>query len=226
MPSRRTTHVGPTGGRLQIQVLAASGDLAPQVAEALERAGVAADVTGRHAAARFPSPMRPIDVVIAEATGDERLVADAAKALPSAHVVAVVEDATVPITRRLLEAGASGVVDHARLPFMLPAAVRGVVAGLVCVPGSAGDVVLPPALSTRERQVLAQMAGGLSNAEIAERLYLSESTVKSHAASAFRRLGVRSRREAVALVLGSSEALRRSVLMSHLPDPPGDQRGH
>jgi hypothetical protein len=64
------------------------------------------------------------------------------------------------------------------------------------------------------------MAGGLSNAEIGERLYLTESPIKSHAASAFRRLGVRSRREAIAMVLGSSETLRRSVLMSHPLEPP------
>ena len=49
--------------------------------------------------------------------------------------------------------------------------------------------------------MLDHVAAGLTNSEIAESLFLSESTVKSHLSSAFAKLGVRSRREAAALVL-------------------------
>ena len=73
-------------------------------------------------------------------------------------------------------------------------------------------MVEAPALSYREKQILALAINGLSNSQIAGRLYLAESTVKSHLSSAFRRLGVRSRREAAAFVLGADEALRRSIL--------------
>jgi NarL family two-component system response regulator LiaR len=52
-------------------------------------------------------------------------------------------------------------------------------------------------LSARERDVLACLAGGASNAEIAERLYVSRETVKSHVASVLRKLEVEDRRAAV-----------------------------
>jgi DNA-binding CsgD family transcriptional regulator len=68
-----------------------------------------------------------------------------------------------------------------------------------------------PSLSHREREILALAVGGLANREIAARLYLTESTVKTHLSWAFRRLGVHSRREA-ALVLAWDEVLRRDVL--------------
>ena len=48
-------------------------------------------------------------------------------------------------------------------------------------------------LSTRERLVLASMADGLSNTEIAERLNISEKTVPNHASNVFDKLGVWSR---------------------------------
>jgi DNA-binding NarL/FixJ family response regulator len=59
--------------------------------------------------------------------------------------------------------------------------------------------------------VLGLALSGLSNTQIAERLYLSPSTVKTHISAAFRRLGVHSRREATAVVFASDDALRRSM---------------
>jgi pimeloyl-ACP methyl ester carboxylesterase/DNA-binding CsgD family transcriptional regulator len=53
------------------------------------------------------------------------------------------------------------------------------------------------ALSLRERQVLALMADGLSNSDIAERLTISEKTVRNHASNLFDKLGVWSRAQAI-----------------------------
>ena len=53
------------------------------------------------------------------------------------------------------------------------------------------------ALSARERQVLALIADGLSNTDIAERLNISEKTVRNHASNLFDKLGVWSRAQAI-----------------------------
>jgi len=53
------------------------------------------------------------------------------------------------------------------------------------------------ALSARERQVLALMADGLSNADIGGRLGISEKTVRNHASNVFDKLGVWSRAQAI-----------------------------
>jgi pimeloyl-ACP methyl ester carboxylesterase/DNA-binding CsgD family transcriptional regulator len=53
------------------------------------------------------------------------------------------------------------------------------------------------ALSAREREVLALMTDGSSNARIAERLQISEKTARNHASNLFDKLGVRSRAEAI-----------------------------
>lgn len=52
-------------------------------------------------------------------------------------------------------------------------------------------------LSAREREVLALLAEGLSNIEIAERLAISEKTVRNHASNIFDKLGVWSRAQAI-----------------------------
>lgn len=114
--------------------------------------------------------------------------------------------------RRALEAGADGVVFELQIERTLAPSMRAVAAGQAAVPREVRGCLKRPAFSHRERQVLGSVAEGLTNSEIAERLFLSESTVKSHLSSAFTKLGVRSRKEAAAIVLDPDDGLGADVL--------------
>lgn len=128
--------------------------------------------------------------------------------LPEARVIVVCPGDARRAVRAALAAGADGYVDEAALDTALAAALQAAAAGQVSVPRSVRDVLGRPALSHREKQVLSLVARGFTNGEIASRLFLAESTVKSHLSSSFRKLGVRSRREAAAVVLDPDSGLR------------------
>jgi DNA-binding NarL/FixJ family response regulator len=113
---------------------------------------------------------------------------------------------------RALEAGARGYVLKAGPPEELFRAVREAAAGRI---GLASEVVghlvgqvvsPPPELSEREREVVRLLADGHSNRSIAESLYLSEATIKTHLVRIYRKLGADNRAAAV------SEAVRRGLL--------------
>ncbi|HEX5593997.1 MAG TPA: response regulator transcription factor [Solirubrobacterales bacterium] len=116
-------------------------------------------------------------------------------------IVAVSPPATATGVRRGLDAGADAIVFEPMLESTLAVTIRAVDSGQSVVPRELRASVQRPALSHRERQVLTFVSQGLTNSQIAEELFLSESTVKSHLSSAFAKFGVRSRREAAALFL-------------------------
>ncbi|MEA2256115.1 MAG: hypothetical protein QOG35_2160 [Solirubrobacteraceae bacterium] len=121
--------------------------------------------------------------------------------------------------RKALRAGVSGYVYEVDVETALSATARAVLAGQVCVPDDVRHQLDKPAFSFREKQVLELAARGLTNGEIAQRLFLSESTVKSHLSSSFRKLDVRSRAEAAAIVLDPEHRMELGLFVV-----PGDGR--
>jgi DNA-binding NarL/FixJ family response regulator len=207
----------PVPAPLRVRIVAPVLERATELAQHFDEAGIDVEVVvGRTSDARRPtSPERRFDVLVLCALERPADLRDILRGQPSIPVVVVGSALNVADARRLLEAGATGFCDEDSGLELLPHVAHLAAHGQLSLPARMREVVEPISLSTRERQVLALMASGLSNPEIAEQMFISESTVKSHAASAFRRLGVHSRREAVALVLGGDETLRRTVLMSH-----------
>ncbi len=57
-------------------------------------------------------------------------------------------------------------------------------------------------LSPREKEIISFLANGLSNSEIANRLNLSEKTIKAHLYNIYRKLNVRNRSHLIALIMG------------------------
>jgi DNA-binding NarL/FixJ family response regulator len=121
--------------------------------------------------------------------------------LEGASAVLVCRTARRTEVRRVVELGVDGVVLNDDAEEVLGAVVAAVCAGQVSVPGGQRGEVMVQALTTREKQILALMITGLTNAEIAGKMFLAESTVKSHLSSAFSKLGVSSRYEAATVIL-------------------------
>jgi DNA-binding NarL/FixJ family response regulator len=116
-----------------------------------------------------------------------------------AAIVVVSPPATGAGVRRTLDAGADALVFDSEMELTLAATLRAVASGQSVVPRKLRASVERPNLSHREYEVLTLVDQGLTNAEIAEALYLAESTVKSHLASIFTKFGVHSRKEAAAV---------------------------
>jgi DNA-binding NarL/FixJ family response regulator len=139
------------------------------------------------------------------------------KAAKDALIVLVTPRTDATGVRRGLDAGADGLVFESELEETLAASLVAVAAGQTAVPRRVRGGLYRPAFSHRERQVLTHVAEGLTNSEIADALFLSESTVKSHLSSAFSKLGVRSRKEAAALVLDPDQGLGAGLLATGVP---------
>lgn len=130
----------------------------------------------------------------------------------AARLTVVCDEVRPGDLRAALAAGVRGVVRAGELASALGPCLEAVRTGQVCVPSREARQVEPTALSPREKQVLGLVVLGYMNGQIAERLYLAESTVKSHLSSAFAKLGVSSRNEAVELILDPTRGLGMGIL--------------
>jgi DNA-binding NarL/FixJ family response regulator len=162
--------------------------------------------------ARFDPTVILMDIRMPELDGLEatrRIIA----ANDSARILVLTTFGLDEYIYEALTAGASGFVLKDDPPEQLIAAVRTVAAGEALLSPTVTKRVIeqfarinrptPPKeldeLTARERDILRLIAGGLSNAEIGERLFIGETTVKTHVTHILQKLGLRDRVQAVVL---------------------------
>ena len=132
--------------------------------------------------------------------------------LPGARIVVVAPSVSPRALRSLFTERVDALVLEEDVDRCLALVVKSVCVGQISLPQSLRATLVRPALSSREKQVLGMVVLGLTNREIAHKLRLSESTVKSHLASSFTKLGVGSRNEAAALILDPRAGLGTGIL--------------
>ena len=135
---------------------------------------------------------------------------------PQIQIIALTSFQEKELVREALQAGAIGYLLKNVSAEDLVAAIREAHAGRSTLAPEAIEALLQAeaasitpdedlgdafGLTPREREVLALMAEGLSNPDIAERLVVSRSTAKAHVSNILSKLGVSNRAEAIALTL-------------------------
>ena len=127
-------------------------------------------------------------------------------------LVAVVGELPGALGARTIAARLEGAVLASELEQALLPTLAAVAAGQCVVPKAIRQIVDRPPLSPRERQILAMVVLDFSNAEIARKLFVTESNVKNHLSSAFGKLGVKSRSAAAELILDHESGLGAGIL--------------
>lgn len=191
-----------------------AGGASERVASVLEERGIEFEVV--ESAAELGATERPAAVLLCADGKVAGAVAEELPALreaqPEAPVVLVCSEVRPGELRCALAAGVTGVVLEEHLSATLGVCIEAVRAGQVCVPRRHAPQVEPATLSAREKQILGLVVMGYMNSEIANQLFVAESTVKSHLSSAFSKLGVRSRNEAVDLIVDPERGLGMGIL--------------
>ncbi len=127
-----------------------------------------------------------IQVIVLTTYADDESIVSAIQAGARGYLT---KDSGIDEIRRALDA-----VTHGQA--LLDPAVQARLLDRIAATGAAANP-LPDGLTPREAEVLQLIAGGLSNREISQRLFVSEATVKTHINNLFSKTGVRDRAQAV-----------------------------
>lgn len=191
-----------------------AGGASERVASVLEERGFEFDLFD--AAVELSEVERPAVLLLCADDKVATAVAEGLPALreaqPEAPVVLICAEVRPGELRGALAAGVNGIVLEEHLSATLGVCIEAVRAGQVCVPRRHAPQIEPATLSAREKQILGLVVMGYMNSEIASQLFVAESTVKSHLSSAFAKLGVRSRNEAVDLIVDPERGLGMGIL--------------
>jgi DNA-binding NarL/FixJ family response regulator len=173
---------------------------------------VAQASTGREAlqAYRDHSPdVTLMDLRLPDMSGIDAMIAIRAESPDARIIILTTFEGDVEI-QRALEAGARGYMLKSMPPRELVEGIRQVHRGKKRIPAEVvaqlAEHLSDEGLTPREVEVLREVAGGNRNREIAERLFISEETVKVHVKHVMEKLGASDRTEAVAI------ALRRGII--------------
>ena len=192
---------------LEVTIVGAEARAILRVQAILRDAGVPANVR-----AAGPTTAGPADVLVVWSrrgiTARNAMIERLRTRLPETRLLVVGPPDSRLSIRAAIEVGADGLVFEGNLDRALPATMLAVVAGQVAVPATHRHSIGKPSFTQRQREIIEMMMLGLANKEIAARLFVTESTVKSHLSAVFVKLGVRSRTEAVAIILESNPKLR------------------
>jgi len=150
-----------------------------------------------------------MDVRLPDMTGIEAMIAIRNDFPESRFIMLTTSEGDAEI-QRALEAGARGYMLKSMPPKDLVEAIRHVHAGKKRIPpeiaAHLAEYYSDETLTAREIEVLEQISGGNRNRDIAERLFISEETVKVHIKHIMEKLGANDRTQAVAI------ALRRGII--------------
>ena len=182
--------------------------LYPVVAAGLERAleGRAPLHVGQTA------PAVPPRCAIFDTSGDEAIsegIERIKEVDPEVPILAFSLHVDLPLARAALRHGARGFIHAGMELDQIARAVEVAVEGEIVAPRKLLEYLIAnddptelDALTARQSEILQLVAEGLSNAQIAKTLFLSESTVKQHLRAAYKVLGVSDRKEAARLING------------------------
>jgi DNA-binding NarL/FixJ family response regulator len=187
--------------------------------------------------------LRP-DIIIlnlnSDGESDLDLLSDLSITADGSRVLVLISDFDLELRRRIVRFGVKGLVQKTESPDRLIAAVKSVYAGEVWLDPrtvshvlddllQAGDVkqtdrVLDNGvrLTGRERDIIALIGEGLKNKQIAERLCISEPTVRHYLTSIFEKVGVKDRQGLI--VYAYQRGLAKPPAVTTQP-PGGSERG-
>ena len=173
---------------------------------------VAEASNGRDGLARFREHQPDVtlmDLRLPDMNGIDTMIAIRTE-FPEARIIILTTFEGDVEIHRALEAGARGYLLKSMPPRDLLDGIRQVNAGKKRIPpeivAHLAEHLSDEGLTAREVEVLREVAGGNRNRDIAERLFISEETVKVHVKHVMEKLGASDRTEAVAI------ALRRGII--------------